>query len=241
MRKRGYIILSCVVVLGVVAFGISSCTNKKAEANTSVEVITEEPTTEVETEKETEPATTEVTEETEPSIDREAIIDEWSSTDTSLSDLERELKSHNVNGSDINEIIETISTNREHLTQESLPAPTEPIKVKETQAPTKAPASTKAPTQAPKQTEAPSTQPQTEALTLPPETEPPTAPPTEALTVPLETEAPTEASRSYYNEDGSPNAADIYAGLLAGDPAASEAANDDRLDHGGASGNHDWN
>lgn len=56
-----------------------------------------------------------------------------------------------------------------------------------------------------------------------------------------ETEAPTESSRSYYNEDGSPNAADIYAGLLAGDPEASEAAKDDRLDHGGASGNANWN
>lgn len=58
---------------------------------------------------------------------------------------------------------------------------------------------------------------------------------------PPETEAPTKPSRSYYNEDGSPNAAEIYAGLLAGDPAASEAANDDRLDHGGADGNFDIN
>lgn len=219
MKKRGLIIFSSVLVLGVLVFGISSCTNKKSVDNTSVEVITEAPTTEPETEEETEPETTEApeTEERKSEIDREAIIEEWSSTSTSLSDLRDELVSYNVNGSDINEIIEVISTNREHQTQESLPDPTQAPKPKQTEAPkptqspTKAPKpkQTEAPTQAP--TQAPETQPQTEAPTQAPVM--PTAPPeTEAK----QTEAPTQPQTGNSQSSGGYGNASEYADCIPG-------------------------
>lgn len=66
------------------------------------------------------------------------------------------------------------------------------------------------------------------------------APTVEQTQAPPETEAPTEASRKYYNDNGKPNLEDIYAGLIAGDPAAHEAAQD--ADVGGqAGGNANWN
>lgn len=42
----------------------------------------------------------------------------------------------------------------------------------------------------------------------------------------------------YYNDNGKADVGSIAAGILAGDPAAHEAAKD--ADVGGGSGNHDW-